>query len=193
MGRTRTWDRDEVLAAASALFHRRGFGATSLRDIEEATGLHAGSLYAVFDSKDGLFTAVLDHYGKEVVAARLARYVSSASDSRDGIRALFRSTFEDRPVPDPGCLVTNSAIESPGLSISARAMVGLSLDALRDSFRLVADRLTDDPVRADRAAEQLLALYQGLLVLIRYGADKPPLEAVVDAVDVLLDDVEGRS
>jgi TetR/AcrR family transcriptional repressor of nem operon len=193
MGRTRTWERDEVLAAASTVFHRKGFEATSLRDLEEATGLHAGSLYAAFDSKDGLFTAVLDHYGREVVAARLERFVSSASDEREGIRSLFHSTFEDRPAPDPGCLVTNSAVESPGLSTSARAMVGVSLDALRDAFRKIADHLTADRVRAERSTEQLLAMYQGLLVLIRFGADRPCLEAVVGAVDVLLDDLEESS
>src|SRR4051812_6980445 len=48
VGRKQIWDQTEVLAGAMRLFRRRGYLGASVRDIEEATGLHPGSLYRVF-------------------------------------------------------------------------------------------------------------------------------------------------
>ncbi len=192
MGRSRSWDEDAVLAAASAVFHRKGFEATSTRDIEDATGLRPGSVYAAYGSKAGLFAAVLDRYAAHVVDARVARYLTDAPDPRAGLRAMFTSTFEGRPAPDPGCLVTNSAVESPALATEARQKVGTSLDALRAGFFDAAQRLAGAHQGAAAAADQLLALYQGLLVLVRFGADEKLLRSVVDAVDVVIDSLEGN-
>lgn len=187
MGRNRSWDRDEVVREASGVFHRKGYASTSLRDLEEATGLHPGSVYAAFGSKDGLFADVLACYRREVVEARVAQYLTSARDPRAGIRALFRSTFEGRPAPDPGCLLTNSAIESPTLPPDAQEAVGDALDVLRRGFRDLAFRVSGDTRHAARTAHQLLALYQGLLVLVRAGADTTSLRATCEAAVVLLD------
>ncbi len=188
MGRTRTWDRDAVVRDASAVFHRKGYASTSVRDLEHATGLHPGSVYAAFGSKDGLFVDVLDRYRRDVVEARVARYLTRARDPRAGVRALFRSTFEGRPAPDPGCLLTNSAIESPTLPVAAQTAVDHTLDVLRAGFRDAALRVSSDARRAARTADQLLALYQGLLVLVRAGAEPSRLRAVCDAAVVLLDE-----
>ncbi|MGC4029812.1 MAG: helix-turn-helix domain-containing protein [Steroidobacteraceae bacterium] len=49
-----------AVAAAAAVFRRRGYAATSIDHLVEATGMHRGSLYGVFGSKHGLFLRVLD-------------------------------------------------------------------------------------------------------------------------------------
>ena len=46
--------------AAAAVFRQRGYVATSIDHLVEATGVHRGSLYGVFGSKHGLFLRVLD-------------------------------------------------------------------------------------------------------------------------------------
>src|SRR5687767_13850130 len=43
--------RDEIVAVATQLFAEKGFAATSTRDIADACGLLAGSLYSHFKSK----------------------------------------------------------------------------------------------------------------------------------------------
>ncbi len=50
---------DEVLLVAESLFAQRGYEATSVRDIAEALGLQAGSLYAHIESKDDLLHQIL--------------------------------------------------------------------------------------------------------------------------------------
>lgn len=187
MGRTRGWDQQEVLDSAMAVFRARGYEGTSLRDLVQATGLHPGSVYQAYGSKAGLFDAVLGAYNERVVRARIERYLVGGDDPISGLLALFASTYEHVPGPDPGCLVTNSAVESPLLSGAARHGVAAGLDALRDGFRDAllrarADGRIAEGAPVDRLADQLLALYQGILVLVRFGSDRASLEAATQAV-----------
>ena len=161
-----------MLGGAMDVFRARGFERTSLRDVERATGLHPGSLYHAYGNKAGLFDAVLALYNERVVEGRIATHLDAADDPVAGVESFFASTYEGRPDPDPGCLVTNTAIESPGLGGGARDGVSAGLDAIRAAFaRLFGD---------DRA-DPLLALYQGLLVLVRFGRPRSSLAAVTAA------------
>lgn len=51
------------------------FDATSVRDLELATGLKAPSIYKAFGSKSGLFEAVLDRYCRDVVDRRVSEHL----------------------------------------------------------------------------------------------------------------------
>jgi TetR/AcrR family transcriptional regulator, cholesterol catabolism regulator len=51
--------RERILEEAARLFGRRGYHATSMRDIGQATGLLAGSLYAHIASKEDLLYEIV--------------------------------------------------------------------------------------------------------------------------------------
>ncbi|MCH7595284.1 MAG: TetR family transcriptional regulator [Planctomycetes bacterium] len=57
---TSTDRRGEVLATAQRLFAERGFEATSVRDMAEALGMQAGSLYAHIETKEDLLWEILE-------------------------------------------------------------------------------------------------------------------------------------
>ncbi|MFE3112264.1 TetR/AcrR family transcriptional regulator [Kitasatospora indigofera] len=184
MGRKQLWDQDEVLASAMRLFRHRGYQGASLRDIEEATGLHPGSLYRTFGNKDGLFHAALDAYNERVVQGRVRVHLLEPADPLASIRSFFTSAVETGAEPDPGCLLTNTAVESFTLPQAATG-VHHGLAAIEGGF---ADALTrarhrgDTPPDLDVAATaaHLLALYQGLLVLVRAGLPRTTLHGVTD-------------
>ncbi|HEY2324105.1 MAG TPA: TetR/AcrR family transcriptional regulator [Thermoanaerobaculia bacterium] len=48
--------------SALKLFSRRGYGATSVRDIAENAGLSKGNVYHHFPDKETIFRELLDHY-----------------------------------------------------------------------------------------------------------------------------------
>jgi AcrR family transcriptional regulator len=50
--------KDEIRNAAAKLFGEKGFAASSVRDIANAVGLGAASLYNHMDSKDDLLTTI---------------------------------------------------------------------------------------------------------------------------------------
>ena len=62
MARPVSFDREQVLERATAVFWERGFCETSMSQLVDATRLQPGSLYAAFRSKEGLFLEALDHY-----------------------------------------------------------------------------------------------------------------------------------
>ncbi|MFB2586783.1 TetR/AcrR family transcriptional regulator [Herbiconiux liukaitaii] len=59
MGRNRTFDEAEVVAACASAFRSTGYEGTSIDDLVRASGLHRGSLYKAFGSKRGLFLQAL--------------------------------------------------------------------------------------------------------------------------------------
>ncbi|MEY9966598.1 AcrR family transcriptional regulator [Streptacidiphilus sp. MAP12-16] len=184
MGRRQLWDRAEVLASAMRLFRHRGYLGASLRDIEEATGLHPGSLYRVFESKDGLFRAALDAYNDQVVQGRVRAHLLEPMDPVAGIRSFFTSAFETGLDPDPGCLLTNTAVESFTVP-QAAAGVRRGLDAIESGFadaltRARALGLLSADLDVEASAARLLALYQGLLVLVRAGTPLTKLHTITD-------------
>ena len=61
--------RDQVLATAETLFARRGFRATSVRDIADALGIQAGSLYAHIETKEDLLWGIVNAAADRFFAA----------------------------------------------------------------------------------------------------------------------------
>jgi AcrR family transcriptional regulator len=51
---------DQILAAAACLFGHQGYTATTLRQIAQAAGIKAGSIYYHFDGKEQVAARVLD-------------------------------------------------------------------------------------------------------------------------------------
>ena len=188
-----------MLDAALGVFRSKGFERTSIRDLETATGLHNGSLYKAYDSKAGLFDAVLAAYNERVVQGRIEKHLAAGADPIGGLTAFFASTYEDRPTPDPGCLLTNSAIDAPALSNAARGAVAGGLETIEDAFMAAvcrAQSLGQVSTELDPGvlAARLLALYQGVLVLVRFGHPRKELSEITEAIPAILGQTqEGRS
>ncbi|MFF1498191.1 TetR/AcrR family transcriptional regulator [Streptomyces sp. NPDC058304] len=188
MGRKQVWDQGEVLASAMRLFRRRGYLGASLRDLEEATGMHPGSLYRAFHSKEGLFSAALDAYNEQVVEGRVRVHLRDAKDPVAGIRSFFTSAFDTDPdpgpEPDPGCLLTNTAVESFTVP-QATAGVRRGLETIESGFadaltRARAQQQLPAELDTETSAAHLLALYQGLLVLVRSGTAAAKLHTITN-------------
>ena len=74
--------REQILAAATEAFARTGFAATSLDEIAAHAGVTRVILYRHFDSKAGLYQAVLDR-----MCARLDAAVAHWMVTRSWLRA----------------------------------------------------------------------------------------------------------
>ena len=68
MGRTRTFDVDEAIGAATKLFWR-GYDNTSMAELTEGLGIGAASFYHTFESKEALFREVVRRYIEGLDAA----------------------------------------------------------------------------------------------------------------------------
>jgi len=87
--------RQALLSAAARLFRANGFDATSTRDIAAAVGMHSGSPFYHFKSKDALLFAVMEA-GMQAALARQASALQAAAPTAplDRIRRLIRAHFD---------------------------------------------------------------------------------------------------
>jgi len=111
-GRPRAFDAEAVLDKAMRLFWVRGFEATSMSDLVDATGLNRASLYAAFGDKEALFLAVLDRYGEKFTARPLSA-LSEFDTPRDAVWHFLQRTAEhltDARLPR-GCLFASAIVD----------------------------------------------------------------------------------
>jgi TetR/AcrR family transcriptional repressor of nem operon len=103
----------------------------------------------------------------------------------EGVRDLFVSLMHEADGESYGCMITNAAVELDASGGAYRHVrEGLAIlsqtfsDRLHAASREGSLRANIDP---DVAAAKLLALYQGILVLVRAQQDKSVLERLVAA------------
>jgi TetR/AcrR family transcriptional repressor of nem operon len=178
MARPCTYDRDDLLRCATALFWERGFAGTSVDDVVRATGVSRSSLYAAFPDKSTLFLAALEHYLDTVTSAKLER-LAQGGRAALAIRSFLLDVADERPTanaPAHGCLLTNTAVEIGAREEEIAELVRKAFSRLE---RVLADRLDGAQRQGDLGADadtkqfarQLVALVQGLRVMTRLGME----------------------
>lgn len=112
MARTTLHDRQDSLERALGLFWRKGFHATSLKDIEGALDMRPGSIYAAFGSKGQLFQEALERYAR-LALAELERVLASHESPLAGLAAYLRQLggLCDREAPSRACMLVKSLLE----------------------------------------------------------------------------------
>lgn len=165
MGRTRTFDRTDVLASAMNLFRQRGYRDVSIGDLEKATGLVSGSIYNAFGDKAGLFRAALDFYVHGFVGSRLEAFTGGSATLED-LEGLFLSVLTEPLADGFGCLINNSIVEfGRGGGIAAEG-IAETLEMVERGMSAVLDRELG-PAEGGTATVHLLVLYHGILTLSR--------------------------
>jgi len=71
-----TATRERILLEAARLFRHHGYAATTLREVADASGIKAGSIYYHFESKEQILGEVLDT-GIQVVAEAVKHRVDA--------------------------------------------------------------------------------------------------------------------
>lgn len=81
--------RTALVAAAREVFERDGYLDAKIADISKAAGTAAGSFYTYFDSKEEIFTAVVEQVQEEMLHPHV-RARTGVTDARDLIEAANR-------------------------------------------------------------------------------------------------------
>ena len=191
MGRKKQYQRDDVLMVAMNTFWNKGYHATSLADLIEATGLNKKTLYAEFGSKHELFHLALQQY-TEFGAQEALTYLNQQPLGLDNIKNYFRSmTYE----PDcRGCLMT--------ITINQKNLVTPeSMDLIRQTLELIENLFLDNLSAAfqagdikneedcQRLATFLLFSIQGITTMGKYEGDQTKLDRVVSTIISILDNI----
>ena len=98
--------------------------ATSMEDLVEATDVQRYGLYSSFESKHGIFLAVLDHYHETVITRNLSGLEVNGAGLAE-VRAFFDWLLRIvlAPGPSKGCLLCNTGIEVAPVDAEAATRV----------------------------------------------------------------------
>jgi AcrR family transcriptional regulator len=81
--------RQALLTAALDEFFERGFSAARMDDIAARAGLSKGALYLYFDSKDALFTSLIEEFAVPNIE-RVEAIASQATSAEEALREFTR-------------------------------------------------------------------------------------------------------
>src|SRR5687768_403711 len=85
--------RAKIFAAALARFRKRGFEATTMRDIAEDAGVALGAAYYYFPSKDAIVLAYYDET-QRLTAQRMAETFAETADVRERLGIAFHARLD---------------------------------------------------------------------------------------------------
>lgn len=188
MSRHALHDRDLALSRALALFWRKGYHATSLKDLEQALDMRPGSIYAAFKSKENLYRLVLDRYAAEM-GAQTERVFADAPSPLSGIAAYIRRLggLRDAGQPSCACMLVKTILEMPAsegaVFAEAEALLARAEAGFVARFE-EARRIGELPPEADpKALARLLQIsVMGLKSYAQRGASSADMHAAAEDI-----------
>ncbi|MEU3251475.1 TetR/AcrR family transcriptional regulator [Streptomyces sp. NPDC006997] len=178
--------RTRLVRTARALIHGSSFAEVGIGDLCREAGVHRGSLYHFFPSKEAVGLAVLDA-NWELLKALLDEAFDSEAPPLERIDAFvggfagMLTAARDQMGAVPGCPIGNLALELSGRPGEASARIAEILTAWQRYFRdAVAEAVLEGHVPAevdpDAAALRALSYLQGVTLMAK-AYDRPTLVA----------------
>lgn len=183
--------REKILETAAELIHRKGFGATSINDLLEATGLKKGSLYFHFPGKDALGLAILEKARADFLlfldaalsgatpGNRLGNFLNKVMKTHKGMGFVG------------GCIFGNTALEMGDSESGFASFIENVFEEWVDKLQaVIVEAQSSGEVRSDIPAGVLaghmVAAIEGGIMLSRLKKDAKPLRYSITAVRALL-------
>jgi TetR/AcrR family transcriptional regulator, transcriptional repressor for nem operon len=112
MPKIETFNRDLVLTQAAEVFQEKGYNATSMQDLVDATGLNRSSIYNSFVSKLDLYLDCLKSYETKF-NRDTSKVLLKAQNPLHAIELIFKLYINVITVDkyDKGCLIGNCKAE----------------------------------------------------------------------------------
>lgn len=137
VGRPKMFDREQALLAAINVFWTRGYEGASVKNLTEAIGINAPSLYAEFGDKHELYLQAIDRYANNDACAPLVA-LEQIEDIHAAVRAFLEAAIDystDHDSGAKGCFLASC------VSTSAGHVEGVS-DLLHEAITATDARIT---------------------------------------------------
>jgi TetR/AcrR family transcriptional regulator, transcriptional repressor for nem operon len=192
MARPREFDESSALEAAMQCFWRRGYEATSLRDLTVAMGLTSPSIYNSFGDKQQLFERALERYLDRTTRDRLRRLEETLAPRRaleQFFTEIIGHSVKDRQ--RKGCFLVNSALEIAPHDAHCRTMIAAQFAGIEGFFQRCVTAGQDDgtvskAVNPDDIARLFLSVLLGIRVMARTNPRREVLEGLARPALALL-------
>ena len=177
--------RLRILEAARRLFHEQGYHATAIATILREAGVHSGSLYHLFPSKEALLVGVLEHYLALLRPAVMDPAEALASEPLERVFALLSLYREGLGASSfkLGCPIGNLALEVGDELPEARALIDRNFanwTAAVESWLVAAGDALPSGLDRTRLARFVLTVMEGSVMQARAAGSLQPFDDSVE-------------
>ena len=188
------YGHDDIIEKATTLFWQRGFHAAGMRDIQQALDMRSGSIYARFQSKEGLFKLVVEHYAQN--SAERLKQVADSDSPLTALRDFFETalTGPDEQRYMRQCLLVKSIAELELIGDIARKAVIESMQTLKAGFRDIIEACIEKGELPEHTPTKLAAewLQNQFVGLRAFALMQDENKATVQMIDKVMIDLKGQ-
>ncbi|MGI9616041.1 MAG: TetR/AcrR family transcriptional regulator [Acidimicrobiales bacterium] len=191
MARPREFDTGLAIAQIADVFWDAGFEASSITDLEDATGLARARLYAAFGTKRQMLHLSIDYYLDGPLEMVFRRVDEGGLDAiADWFQAIAQLRERQPHKAMMGCLVVNSLVElgdsDPEVNERGNRYRARILHAFTSALDVATDRGETDGDNTQRANIALMLLL-GIFVSIKSGTEASTIKTLADAATSVID------
>ncbi|GAA1853107.1 TetR/AcrR family transcriptional regulator [Pseudonocardia ailaonensis] len=149
-----------IVRHAAALFRRKGFLGTSMRDIADAVGMSKAGIYHHYPTKERLLQDIVG-VGADALDAQLREVMDSGASTEDRLDCYFRSRM--RTIAEYQDVLTVIWQERPTIGDGLFESVARRLERYRAGVvELIAEGQRSGVVRADLDAHLMALAVDGM-------------------------------
>ncbi len=186
MARPQKYVAGEALATVTEIFRASGYAATSIGDLQVATGMGRQSLYNAFGDKETLFLRVLSDY-----CGQLVQTFQNTLDANAQVPVGFGLLLDEviaEAIADKGergCLMVTAASELAARHEGVREVIGSAEKSIEDTFTAAIERgQKAGQIPSNKNPRKLAILLHnciiGLRIRARYAPSRITLKAIAN-------------
>ena len=183
-----------IIEKTATLFNTKGYSATSLSDITQATGLTKGSIYGNFENKDQVAIEVYKYNAgllSKVMNHSLGDQYLTSTDKLHAFVSLYRKNWRS-VFSNGGCPLMNAATEADDSFPALKEYVQKSFTLWTEKISAVITQGQKNSelkasINADKYASLFIMLIEGGILLSKTMDDERFLNQALDKVKDMID------
>ena len=188
--------KEKILKKSGILFNTRGYKATSISNITDATGFTKGAIYRHFANKEELEKETL-FYLSSIMFSNVRKVIKAENNAGDKLRAVFRyfENYVTNPPLKGGCPLLNAAIEAddsnPGLRKEALKVLTILRDSLHHILKKgIEYKQIKSTIDKDFYTSIIIASLEGAIMMSKLKGNSEDIKRIVKHLENLIIEIE---
>jgi TetR/AcrR family transcriptional repressor of nem operon len=181
--------KQEIISIARNIIHTKGYQATSVSDILNASNIGKGQFYHYFSSKYDLGLAVVEDLIHEWDGQLINGILKSEEEPKSKLNKMldWATTFHAEMEKKRGCPIGNLAIEMSEHDETFRVKIQQFFDRWFLGIEVVLDEMIkqnrlDPAIDIKKSAQTIVAMIEGGVLLMKNQQDTKLLQNVFDVI-----------
>lgn len=187
---------DYILEKVAPVFNQKGYVATSLSDIKEATGLTKGAVYFNFENKEELAKKAFSK-NAELILQPLSQLIRAQNNAPDKLKAItnyYRHFNLNMSNLKGGCPILNTCIDAKNNNEELFDLAKAAMNNILSSIdKVVMTGIRYQQIKAETDsksfAHMMYAAIEGAVFMSMVNDNQSYLKSVADYLDLLIDNI----